>query len=457
MSFLRTVSPLVMSATLLVGCQGYRPAPLDASAVLHAWRERSPTSDSVKTFADSIARQSPTTRPAFDASDGLTLSEAELVALVFNPDLRRARLEANVARVGAAEAGRWDDPSISVDLQRVLSSSDDPWVVGGMVNLTIPLSGRLQLEKKLAGDEQRVAELRALATERSVINELRQSWSAWSAATSRARVLESAVAELQAIESATAKLRDAGELDPTEARLFAIDLVQRRAELLAAQRDAARYGAQLRQWMGISPQVPLRLVPGATPAPVGPTADPESHTDVAIARAEYAVAERSLELEVRKQYPDLQLGVGPGTDQGDTRILGGISIPLPLLNANRRGIAEALAKRDVARAEFETVLTRIESHRHLAQRDVDAARQSIELIERELVLLVDRQLLEARKLLDAGEFNPLLVREAIDAATSTKIQLIDARQSLDEAVIEQTALNESPFVASTPSSSLEKK
>ncbi len=436
---------VLLTVLAAVGCQSYQAQPLDSGEMLWTWHERMPASNSVKAMADALASQAPTTRPGFDAADGLSLSEAELVALLFNAELRRARLEANVARVGEAEAGRWEDPSIGVDLERVVSGAEDPWVVGGLVNLTIPLSGRLQIEKKLAGDEHRVAELRALALERQTIAELRRTWAQWWAATMTTRVLESAISDLQSIESAMTKLRDAGESDPTDVRFFSIDLVRRRGQLLAARRDVAQTESTLRQLMGLAPQTPLSLVEAGMAQPAGASVDLEAQPDVAIARAEYAVAEAALALEVRKQFPDVQLGIGPGTDQGDTRVLGGVSIPLPLLNANRRGIAEARAKRDVARAEFESVLTRVETARDQSRRNVESARQAMQLVEQELVPLVDRQLLEARTLFDGGEFNPLLVREALDSATEAKLDLIASRRALDEAVVEQLLLNEIPF------------
>jgi hypothetical protein len=65
-----------------------------------------------------------------------------------------------------------------------------------------------------------------------------------------------------------------------------------------------------------------------------------------------------------------------------------------------------------------------------------------------LAPLVDRQVDEARRLLEAGEFNPLLLREAIDAATEARLGLIAARESLFLANIEQLSLIENPFAPS---------
>lgn len=430
------------------GCSTYSASPLDASGHLAEVEARSHRSEAVRTFADRLAAS--TVGLTFDPVDGLSLAEAEVVALLFNADLRRARLEANVARLGAAEAGRWDDPSLGIDIERIISGTDDPWVIGGLVDLTIPLSGRLRIEGQLAADKHRLAELQVLRLERQTVAELRHAWARWSSALSRRHVLDEAVADLDAIESSADKLKDAGELDPTDARLFSIDRVKRRAQLLAAEREARQAEAALRQIMGLSPMATLDLRPGtglqATETPV----DLDLHPDLAIARAEYLVAERELELEIRRQYPDLNLGGGFGTDQGDSRLLGGLSIPIPVFNTNRRAIAETHARRDVARAAFESVLTSLEAARHAAAVDLNDSRSLISLLETGLVPLVDRQVLEAQKLLDAGEFNPLIVREALNAATEAKLELISARLALDESMIKHRSLTEPAFLSPIP-------
>ena len=51
---------------------------------------------------------------AYDPSDGLELEEAELVALVFNPDLRIERLRVERAAAVAGHAGRWNDPQLGI-------------------------------------------------------------------------------------------------------------------------------------------------------------------------------------------------------------------------------------------------------------------------------------------------------------------------------------------------------
>lgn len=416
----------------VVGCQTYAPVPLQEEAVLAAWRERSLTLPLVRDFA---TRQLPTTRisPVFDMSDGVMLAEAECLALLFNPSLRTSRLAAAVARVGSAEAGRWEDPRLGIDAERIISGTDNPWIVGGLLNLTIPVSGRLSIEKRLAASAADVELLKVLDQERSVVAELRSRWADWSASKMRAEVIEQTISDLTVITAALSKLQGAGEIDPTEARLFEIDSVRRKGQLIAARRDTARLEAELQELMGLSPATPLKLIPSFSVVTVNAEATSTRHVKVQIARAEYTVAENALELEIRKQYPDLDLGGGFGTDEGESRVLGGISGPIPLLNGNRRAISEAFARRDAMRAAFEQELIAVESAIARLSNDTNAASEHLMQIENLLIPLVDRQLSESRRLLEIGEFNPLMLREAIDSAADAKLEILAARLSLSKA------------------------
>ena len=79
-----------------------------------------------------------------------TIGEGETVALVFNPDLRVARLRVGVAEATAEYAGLWDDPELSIDVLNITSSVPNPWVLGSALAFTIPVSGRLRVEKARA-------------------------------------------------------------------------------------------------------------------------------------------------------------------------------------------------------------------------------------------------------------------------------------------------------------------
>lgn len=416
----------------LAGCQSYARRPLDARAHAQAWSSRSPAAAEVAAYARSLA-DADGTPAAYDPSDGLTLAEAEAVALFFNPSLRSARLKARGQAAGAAEAGRWEDPSLSIDAERILASVDEPWVLGGRLGLTLPLSGRLGLEKALASADADTERLRAYAAERELLAGLRRQWLEWSSTLLQVELVEALAGDLSAVARQAQQLRQAGELDPTDERLFRIEQARRHARLAALRAEAARQELSLKAQMGLAPHAEVRLVPSlGVPAPIG-DGTIDAHPDLLIARAEYESAERTLALEVRRQYPDLSIGGGLGVEEGDERALFGASLPLPLWNANRRAIAEARAAREAAGASAEATFERLAGQLAEARATAQAASQRLATLESDLIPLVDQQIADARRLGRLGDATTLLLLESFQTAYETKLEVLEARLDLARA------------------------
>ena len=74
--------------------------------------------------------------------------------------------------------------------------------------------------------------------------------------------------------------------------------------------------------------------------------------DIRRALAQYAAAEGDLQLEVAKQYPDIQIAPGYTFEERNNFFTLGLSITLPIFNRNQGPIAEAEAKRREAAATF---------------------------------------------------------------------------------------------------------
>jgi len=74
--------------------------------------------------------------------------------------------------------------------------------------------------------------------------------------------------------------------------------------------------------------------------------------DVRRSLAQYAAAEADLQLEISKQYPDLQIGPGYTYEERNSFFVIGFSTTLPLFNRNQGPIAEAEARRKEAGASF---------------------------------------------------------------------------------------------------------
>ena len=122
---LRGLVAAVLTAATLAGCQTYRPGPLDITTHARKWRDRKPTSEDVRAFVDQLAERGDAQGARFDPADGLSIDEGTIIALVFNPDLRIARLRAGVARATAEYAGLWTDPSFQIDFMRIVDRVSD--------------------------------------------------------------------------------------------------------------------------------------------------------------------------------------------------------------------------------------------------------------------------------------------------------------------------------------------
>lgn len=415
------------------GCQSYEAKPLDLAKHAQTWRERSPGDEPVRAFAERLAA-SGNDSTVFDVTDGLSLGEAELVALVYNSKLRLARLRAGVARATAEHAGLWDDPELSIDVLRITESVPDPWVVSSAISFTIPISGRLEVEKQRA-DAAVQAELeRIVEAEWLTRQQVRRAWAKWSATRLRLEETERLVAAMDSVVASAKKLAEVGEMIRTEAALLSIEQATRRSELIQMRGEAAQLEQGLRRLMGLSPTAEFRLIANVPSMEVPGDPDQrvvETNPSLARLRAEYTVAEQTLHREVRKQYPDLVIGPQYESDEGQSKIGFIGAIPIPVLNANKQGIAEAAAEREVARAAYETAYEEAIGEVAGLRTRIEAARQQRESLEQSLVPMVDRQVNDARRLVELGEVESssgVVLLESLVRAHETKMRLIDLRQ-----------------------------
>ncbi|MFM1889496.1 MAG: hypothetical protein RLZZ565_253, partial [Planctomycetota bacterium] len=136
----------MLAGLALAGCRTYEAKPIDLSSTREAFLERTPDRPEIAEFASRLALAPDAS--AFDPTDGLSLAEAEAVCLFFNVDLRIARAEAGVAEANAANAGLWPDPVFGLEWTRLLESSLNPNELFGSIAFTIPISGRLEVEKE---------------------------------------------------------------------------------------------------------------------------------------------------------------------------------------------------------------------------------------------------------------------------------------------------------------------
>ncbi len=423
---------LAMAAgAAITGCRTYQPAPFEPSEAMSSFLQRTPDTAEFEAFAARLGEASPPGRFAVD--DGLSLQEAEVVALFFNPELRTARASARVSEVAAAHAGLWPDPTLGLEWTHLLESSLNPNELFGTLGFTIPISGRLEVEKERLGAAHAEQLFRVAADEWAVRIGLREQWSEWTAARALAETAEAFVVQVDALREVVEAMERLGELTRVEARLFHLERLQ--AEFMHARFAADERAARLaiEQSMGLPPRSspPLVAEPMAAVTPGLGEADLralalERSPQLSIVTASYEVAEKSLEEAIRAQWPDLGLTPGYGSQDGIRQFTLGFSLPIPIFNGNRQAIEVAFADREQAQLEVDRTVQAIVAASALACERLAAASQQREIVERDLAPLAEKQYAEARELARLGEVDTFILLEGLKQQFETRITLIES-------------------------------
>ena len=408
----RAMGALLLSASLLgSSCVSYQAAPLDLKNTV-------------------VGLRSLVLPPANQADEAAGYRPADLVrfALSHHPSLAVARADLGVSMSLANEGGQWGDIDVGWGAMDALSSewsaghtNTENYVAGLDVMLELPRIGQRSAERAHAGALRR----QTLATLSQSEWELDRA--VWLACVD-VSMAEAKLAQVQTGLQVTAGSRefferalDAGAATSTEAGLARGDWLDACADELAQQADLAASRRRLNGLLGLPPGYALDLAPTTEWGLDGPNLDGEflerealsMRSEVLAAEAAYDRAEADLRLSISMQYPRIAVGTG-------------ISLGLGLLHDfHSRQIATATTRRDLAAAQYESVVASVlyEVHETLAAFAAATAMQ--QFLKRELVPAAEQCLDQANLALDSGQVTPLEV-------LSVQRGLIDAQARLGQ-------------------------
>jgi outer membrane protein TolC len=404
---------------------------VDLTAFEQTWAARTPEEASVAAFAKHLRQRGAGIPSVVDLGDGINLAEAELLALVFNPQLHAARVRAGVATIDATVAGRWDDPAIGVDVLRALEGGASPWTSLSMLSLSLPISGRLGLAKQHAEEMAKADRIALATTEWAQITVLRDAWVKWSATVEQQRMAEQFTNEVKALIIIADQLQTAGEISIIAAR--AIRIAAQRTQLLTQELTASAQmqATHLRALMGFAPQAPVQLQPSLTLAndlrdqlANPPEKSASESPEVILGLARYQVAEAELRLEIRQQYPDLQLGFAYENDRGERSLGPSFGFTIPLWNGNVRAITHANAERAAQLADIQSAYVAAVHDRAQATLALADRTQRLATLEHSMVPLVDAQVADVRRLAQLGDLDVALVLDALESAWLTRRDVV---------------------------------
>lgn len=432
---------MLVCAGQLVGCAHYQPQPLSPRASLAGFESRSLNDPALRAFlaANQVAA------PA--AGHPWTLKTLTLAALYYQPALAEARARLLAAQADRISAAERPNPSLSI------APAHDAGVPGAVHPWIAPLS--LDWPVETAGKRgYRIAEAQHLAAAQGwdlvgTVWQVRSRLRAALLGIYAARRSQSLLAREESTWRQVVRLL---QRQLAAGNVSGYELARARIELdraILARQAAASQVEQSRIALAGALGVPLRALDGAKVSLADLQAFPRELTgpqarqqallgraDVRAALERYAASQSALQLEIARQWPDVDLGPGFIWNEqltGDREWQLGLSLPLPILNRNQGPIAEARARRALAAAHFMTVQTTAVARIDASLADYESARRQLVTAD-SLLGDLEHQLRSADAQVAAGELQPL------DRVNARLAYEAGARNRLDALIGMQQAL-----------------
>ncbi len=414
---------------LLAGCavQRYRPAPIVPSATASRFESRSLADSGLQSFEEqNLGRPvSPWPPKAWD------LQKLSLAALYFNPTLESARARVAGTEAALVTAGARPNPSLSV-----APGIPTPYLLTLDFSFPIETAGKRGHRIQVARSLDQAARFDLADSAWTIHSGVRMALLNYLLAS---RSLESFRSEEKVRENQVNILEQifsVGEIPRQSVDSARMELSKTHMAIATSEGQVGETKAALAQSLDFSwPN--LDKPPSAeslSPAEIQSSAV-LNRLDLRRSLAQYAAAEAALQLEIAKQYPDINVGPGYAYEEKHSFFTVGFSTTIPFFNRNQGPIAEAEARRREAAAAF-----------------LERQAQIIAKSERALALYTAAvaELAEIESLRKPQETQLQIMQQAVRAGADNRLSLenveiqtrVLARAQLDALARAQRALGE---------------
>jgi cobalt-zinc-cadmium efflux system outer membrane protein len=438
-------------AVLLNACATYQPHPLTAGPDLQPSVQR--IKIEVRQLPLPMLRSHP-----FNPNDGLDMTEAAILAVINNPDLKVRRLEAKIAGAQLFDARLLPDPQLSLSGAHPTSGPPpltDAYGIGLSYDVMTLVTRGAGI--KAASAAARQVDLDILWQEWLIVQQARTLFVQNVQQARKLALLHRAQTLYAQRYDRSSMALEAGNLtlDVTGTDLTALLDANTRVSQMDQTVNQTRHDFNL--LLGLQPDVNLDLTPLPVPQPLQRSILQEALTDLPRRRpdllalqAGYSSQEEKVRRAILSQFPTLSLGPNWGRDTGDVKSIGiGITLNLPVLNANRGQIAIQRATREqlaqAYQARLDQALTQIDL---LATRH-DLLAQARSTLDQKLPIL-EQMVAKATRAYEAGNIDSLTYVNLANTLLNQRLEAVDLEQSLWEIRIALDTLLAWPEEATTP-------
>ena len=345
-------STAILMSLALCGCATYKPRPLPTAPDL---------TSTAQLTVPATQLGVPGLTPHVISPQGLDVTTMMTLAVLNNPDLKAARLQANIASAQLLEAGLLPDPQFGA------SFATSALNYGGVLSLNQDIKAILTrgAAKAAARASESRVHLNILWQEIQVAEKARELFIQ---AQSDDRLLEVLEANRSLLVENYHRAQAAMERGDETSTTVASDLTlvsDAEATLRQLQIDINQTQHELNALLGIAPGVKLHLIGHAqlhhltrSMFEEAVSALPRKRVDLLALQAGYQSQEENLRRAVLAQFPSLSAGVDLERDpvEGVNAIGPEVTLTLPLFNRNRGQIAIQSATRDLLRQQYQAQL-----------------------------------------------------------------------------------------------------
>ncbi|MGB4107821.1 MAG: TolC family protein [Alphaproteobacteria bacterium] len=370
----------------------------------------------------------------------LALDQAIAWALEKSPVLAASASRAEAAASGQLQAGALPNPEFSIEAENIYGDDnfegmDSAEITYGVEQL-VELPGKRGSRVGIAESEKARAHYQRDAAQLDLIRDVTTAYAELVAAQQELSILEEERTLAAAVRDSVAAKVEAGKEPPIQKNKAEIELssseiaLDRARRMVVAKKQglAVLLGGDAREFIVRPDGLPAM----SEPEPLESYQDRLTQTpDVKSLEADVAQAQSALSLEKANAFPDPTLGFGMKQfREDDTQaFVAGVSLPIPVFNLNRGGIARAGHELNAVKLDQRGGQLSLETSLVETYGDYVSAYREANALKASVLPGAEEAFAFARGGYDAGKFGYL---EVLDAQRT----LFDARRQYNESVLD---------------------
>ena len=394
-------------------------------------------------------RRAPVIVESWNLSKPLTLAQAVSRAGHASPEVLGAALEADAAVADADQAGRRQNPALSIETENFAGTGGfqgfDTYETTFAIEQTFRLGAKRSLSRKAALAEAKRAGAQCNVQRLDAQLLAGESFLRLQAAIGLAEIADASADLTDDFVEIVARRVEAGAAAPPElasakaeaAALKAVaDKADGEVEALALAL-ASVWGASL-----VDFQLPARSENHVWGGISSEDTAASGHPRLTAARAEMASRNAATEQARAGAWPDVTVtaGVRQFEETGDSAFLAGVSLSLPVFDRNRDAARAAHLRAERAELSTKTVEARLQAEQASLVARIRAARQSHERLERDALPFAEDAYASAVEGYRVGKFDLTTTLDARRRLIEIRADLISSQLALETETLRLRAL-----------------